>query len=126
MLFSLQTDFGKLQLGSNETQSNGTATFTYNMPSSWEGPLYVSFAGSKSYAASYLTVSISSSTSSTSGPPYVSGQENSPDLRLVGIPPITGAVVVGLFLIVLGCVYGVMIFVLVRAIGMRGRVRVGQ
>jgi len=124
--FSLQTDFGKVSLGSNQTLANGTTSFTYTMPSVWEGPLYISFSGTKAYSPSYATANISARATTTSGPPYVNGQEQSPDLRLIGVPPLTAGVVVGLFLTVLVCVYGVMIFVLVRVVRIGRRTSLGK
>ena len=82
--------------------ANGTAYLTYQLPSHWGGLLYAYYAGSKSYAASNVTGAIqySSPASGVAASPYVSGQGNFIDLRVVGIPAISAEVVMGIFILV--------------------------
>jgi hypothetical protein len=120
--FSIPTDFGKMPVGSNLTQPNGTADIAYQLPSQWGGLLYAYYSGSASYGSSNVTAAIEyDPTAVPSGSPYVSGQGNYVDLRLVGVPPIPAEVVMGIFLLVLASVYGVIAFALIHVLGIRKR-----
>jgi len=127
--FSIPTDFGKMSIGSKTTDNNGTAYLAYQLPSQWEGLLYASYAGSKSYGSSNVTGAVyplsvyipSNPASSPAEPPYVSGQGNSIDFRLIGVPAVPDAIVMGVFVSVLVSVYGVMMFALANVLRIKKR-----
>lgn len=115
--FSAPTDFGNISIGSRTTNSNGTASLTYQLPSNWEGVLYASYSGSKSYSPSNLTAIMQYKTNASDpASPYLSGQANSLDPRLVGVPPIPAEVVTGIFILVLGSVYVVIAYALLNVL----------
>jgi len=120
--FSVPTDFGKLSIGSSTTVANGTAYLAYQLPSNWGGLLYASYSGSKSYAASNVTGAIQYSSPASGGrSPYVSGEGNFVDLRVVGVPVISAEVVMGIFLLVNFTFLGVMVFASIKVFGIRKR-----
>src|SRR5208283_5362991 len=101
----------------------------YKLPSQWGGLLYASYSGSKSYGASNVTGAVyqasvyipSNPASGPTVPPYVSGQGNFIDFRLVGVPNIPNVIIMGIFLSVLISVYAVIVFSLVNVLGIRKR-----
>ncbi|MCL4518916.1 MAG: hypothetical protein M1587_06935 [Thaumarchaeota archaeon] len=115
--FSVPTDFGKMSIGTRTTDSNGTANLAYQLPSHWGGLLYASYPGSRSYAPSNVTAAIQYDPNvSDPRSPYVSGQGNSIDLRLVGVPSIPAEVVMGIFTLVIGSVYVVIAYALIHVL----------
>jgi len=120
--FSIPTDFGLLAVGSNVTQSNGTAYLYYHLPSQWGGLVYASYSGSKAYSPSNVTGAIEYvATTTSAGPPYVSGQSNFIDLRVVGVPALPTAIVMGIFLLVNFSFLGVIVYVVIHVLGIRKR-----
>ena len=119
--FYTPTDFGMLSIGSNVTVSNGTAYFAYRLPTVWNGTVYASFAGNKAYAPSNSTAVLQGDPPASISPasPYVSGQANFVDTRLVGVPGFSAEVVVGLFVLIICCVYATMVFVIMNVLGIR-------
>ncbi len=121
VVFYAQTDFGNSTLGKNFTGANGWAYLAYpTVPTGWTG-VFASFAGNAEYSASsvaFQTTALPAPPAPNSISPYISLNVQQPDLRLIGVPPAEGALIVGVFFLVLACVYLVILVVLAQ--GLRG------
>ena len=121
IVFFAQTDFGNSTLGESFTGASGWAYLAYpTVPSGWTG-VFASFAGGSGYNASstaFQTTALPPSAAQNSVSPYVALQVYHPDVRLLGVPPAEGAVIVGVFFLALACVYLVIFAVLGQ--GIRG------
>jgi hypothetical protein len=121
IVFYAQTDFGNSSLGKNFTGANGWAYLAYPaVPTGWTG-VFASFAGSTGYNASSIafdTTALPAPPAPNSVSPYLSLNVHQPDVRLLGVPPNEGEVIVGVFFLVLACVYLVILVVLGQ--GLRG------
>jgi len=133
--FYLNTTFGLVRLGTAVTDDQGTAIIGHSFARSGEFTVIVRFDGMEDYAPSSKLVDIhvepgpnkgeillsiveGPTGGSLSSLPYVRGQNQMPDVRLVGVPFFQGLPVVTLILLIVGSVwvaYGY-VFAQIRAI----------
>lgn len=133
--FYLNTTFGLVRLGTAVTDDQGTAIIGHSFARSGEFTVIVRFDGMEDYAPSSKLVDIHVEpdlskgeilVSIVEGPtggslsrfPYVRGQNQMPDVRLVGVPFSQGLPIVTLILLIVGSVwvaYGY-VFAQIRAI----------
>jgi len=127
--FSVMTDFGMMPLGTGTTATNGSAFLVSSLLSPGWTELVSSYKGTGNFNSSSATLYLNGTSmqpAQNSASPYVSGQEGTVDLRLIGVPQLTAAAVVDVFLVVLGCVYFVFIVVVVQTLRIRRRSSVAK
>ncbi len=135
--FYVSTDFGPLNLGQNATASDGSVQFEYSPGSLREMVVTAAFAGSGRYMESKAATSFIPQSAQGSGgvlvlvspgalqppanlvSPYLSGQVSAMDLRLVGVQPVLGAIIVTIALLIVISVWSVYALVVKEILAVR-------
>ena len=116
--FYVSTDFGMMQIGSNATDTNGVARFTYPLASIRNMTVEAYFPGSGIYQTGNATAALTPSNPGT-GFSLFGGETNNPprgegaffDTRLIGVPDQIAAVLATIVLIVILCVWSTFAYV---------------
>ena len=116
--FYVSTDFGMMKIGSNATDPNGVARFTYPLASIRNMTVEADFPGSGIYQSGNATATLAPSNPAT-GFFMFGGETNNPprgegaffDTRLIGVPDQVAAVLATIVLIVILCVWSTFAYV---------------
>jgi len=116
--FYVSTDFGMMKIGSNATDTNGVARFTYPLASIRDMTVEAYFPGSGIYQTGNATAALTPSNPGA-GFSLFGGETNNPprgegaffDARLIGVPDQVAAVLATIVLIVILCVWSTFAYV---------------
>lgn len=112
--FHVSTTFGLMKVASNTTEVDGSAHLLYPLSSLRKMGVTTYFKGSGAYEASNATGVFTPDISIVDPleTPYLSGQNPTIDLRVVGIEPQVGASLVAIIAVVVGSVWSTYVYVL--------------
>jgi len=116
--FYVSTDFGMMEIGSNATDTNGVARYTYPLASLRNMTVEAYFPGSGIYQSGNATATLAPSNPGTSIFLF-GGEGNNPprgegaffDSRLIGVPDQVTSVLVTIVLVVIICVWSTFAYV---------------
>ncbi len=118
--FYRNSTWGFAEIGAEPTNSSGEALLAYAPPSPGEITFKAAFTGSGIYSPNSsppLGVPFTESTDSEGGFPYVWGQNTLVDVRMVGVPAISGLVWIGMIFLIVGSVWATYLYVVRQLLG---------